>query len=150
MKSITRILIEHGADLGSICEDANHPLHLLALYRDLTTLKEETKATIDLLLESGADLNALNRYAESPLYKAAFRYDCKLVSYFLDKGAAPLAKGRVDYLAIWVVNLAHGSDVFHPSTKGEVDNMIQRLQRLCVEETKPTLDNERSLSSHNS
>jgi ankyrin repeat protein len=75
---ITKLLIQHRADINQLDAQSKQPLHL--------AIEEGKAGTIDLLLESKADVNTGNMSIgmnSTPLHDAAYRSDNKLVEALL-------------------------------------------------------------------
>jgi ankyrin repeat protein len=84
---LARLLIERGADVHAVAENANRvaPVHAAAAACD--------RATMRLLLERGADPNARQQLDFTPMHGAASRGDIELATLLLEHGAERTPKG---------------------------------------------------------
>ncbi|QHN71124.1 hypothetical protein [Mollivirus kamchatka] len=84
---ITRLVIEHGADVAARLDaTGSTALHLAA--------REDNSMTAYALLEKGADPNARDDHGMTPLHVAAKEGACDTAMVLLIAGADPLALGR--------------------------------------------------------
>ena len=93
---VTRILLEHGADVGLRDNDGRVPLHLVSGW---WRVKDENKRLIltRLLLEHSADVNAQDMRGATPLHLASYHRRPTIARLLLNRGAninAENAQGR--------------------------------------------------------
>jgi len=85
-KDVTRMLLEHGADVAAKAIDGSTPL--------LDTAFSGREAPARLLLEYGADISVKNPAGETPLHVAAFQGREAVVQLLLEFGADISAKAH--------------------------------------------------------
>ena len=83
---IARLLIEHGAEINSVNDNALTPLHFATMWKDC----DQTMAK--LLLEEGADYHAKDDQGRTPLHMAASNGKFDTVQLLIDYGADINAK----------------------------------------------------------
>jgi ankyrin repeat protein len=84
---ITKLLLEHGADVNAKTPDGDTPLHYAAMHRNYEV--------VPLLISFGAKINAKGKGDWTPLHWAAMGTSLELVEILLAEGADINAKDKL-------------------------------------------------------
>jgi hypothetical protein len=83
---ITRLLLEHNADVNARGDADRTPLHFASRYGYIQV--------VQLLLEYGADVNAMDRYSDTPLDDATQNQHHNIAQLLLEYGAVRVERTR--------------------------------------------------------